>query len=304
MTIRSDKRLFTAVFALLILSSPVHADVIAATTFDGRALAQVNIANDTASGLNWTLNGVQDPGGMTVLNAAGNGLALFDGNSLVKNMFAPALNTGNGNTFWTTTVALTVIPGSVVSLTDVTFDYWAVSGSQVQNVTRRSDFTISLLSPTGGVLASVDVVDASNSSTLNAGVGTPVSVPFDAPISLTEPGTYILRIKGGDFLPADETGNHTAIDNLSINGTFSSNFMFTITAVAFSPDGAPEPTVTLTWTSRPGVFYAVRATTDLSEWPIELDDSAEGAADSETTTRTYSVSGLDKDGKLFLRVEE
>jgi hypothetical protein len=35
---------------------------------------------------------------------------------------------------------------------------------------------------------------------------------------LSAPGTYTLRIKAGDFLGADEAGNHTAIDNLSING--------------------------------------------------------------------------------------
>ena len=40
-------------------------------------------------------------------------------------------------------------------------------------------------------------------------------------MALSDPGTYTLRIKGGDFLGLDESGNHTAIDNLSINGTFT-----------------------------------------------------------------------------------
>ena len=50
----------------------LNAEVIASTTFDGRTLSETNVANDTASDLNWIVNGVEDPGSMVSLNAAGN----------------------------------------------------------------------------------------------------------------------------------------------------------------------------------------------------------------------------------------
>lgn len=274
------------------------ADVIAATNFDGRTLTEVNIANDTATGLNWTFDGVQDPGNMTVLNAAGNGLALFNDNDLVQNLFAPAINTGNGNTFWTTTVNLTVSAGSSVTLTDVTFDYWFISAAQVQNVNRRSDFTLTLIDPSGTIVASVDVADVLSGTA--AGVPT-VNVPFDAPIALTAPGPYILEIKGGDFLPADETGNHTAIDNLSINGTVVSGFAFAITEIIYDPDA---DSITLTWNSRPGELYSLRFTTDLGDWDADLDDGIPADA-GETTTKTIDLSGtiLADAARAFFRVQ-
>jgi len=156
---------------------------------------------------------------MTALNASAASQPLFDGAGKVTvNMFAPALNTGNGNTFWTTTIPITVAEGFAVTLTDVTFDNWSINGGQDQNVNRRSDFTISLFSPSAASLGSVDIVDSLSGTA--AGVPTVVAT-FASPIALTAPGTYTLEIKGGDFAGENETGNHTAIDNLSINGEFA-----------------------------------------------------------------------------------
>ena len=50
---------------------------------------------------------------------------------------------------------------------------------------------------------------------------TGLTATFSSALALILPGTYTLRIAGAE---APETGNHTAIDNLSINGT-------TVTAV-------------------------------------------------------------------------
>ena len=213
-----QKNLIVASLVQTLLVGSAAAVTLASTSFEGRDLGTVNAANDTATTLNWTLNGLQNPGNMTSLNAIPAGLALFNGNPLVANMFAPALNTGNGNTFWTTSVDLTVALGSTVSLTDVTFDYWSINGGQAQNVDRQSDFTITLLDPSAAVAGSVDIVDSLSGTA--AGVPT-VTATFSAPIALTAPGTYTLVIKGGDFTGNDETGNHTAIDNLSIIGTVS-----------------------------------------------------------------------------------
>lgn len=195
------------------------AGTIATTDFDGRTLTTVNIANDTASSLNWTLSGLDDPGDMTVLREGTINQALFDGSAVTQNAFAPALNVGNGNTWWRTSVDLVVSAGSAVTLTDVTFGYWAISGSQAQNVNRKSDFAITLYDPFDAVVGTASIDDVVNGTGVSNGAPTPVLLPFATPVALTEPGTYRLEIDGGDFSGADETGNHTGIDNLSINGT-------------------------------------------------------------------------------------
>ena len=212
MTIKKTP-LLLVMLALLAMAGSARADVIAATDFDGRTLTTVNIANDTATNLNWTTNGVADPGDMTALRAGTDPQALFDGTTTTQNLFAPALNVGNENTFWTTTVALTALAGSSVTLTDVTFDYWAISASQALNVDRKSDFTVTLYDPSGTEVDSVFIDDAKSGS----GVGVPTLVAeFASPIALSDPGTYIVHIKAAE---APETGNHIGIDNLSINGT-------------------------------------------------------------------------------------
>jgi len=201
------------VLALALAAAPVHAAVVASTTFDGQT-----IAGNEASNLGWSLNGVADPGSMFGFNSTGGNQNLFNANALTQNIFIPGINTGNGNTFWTTNVSLTVAAGFAVTLTDVSFDYWSVNGGQAQNVDRRSDFTITLLDPSSAVVEAVTVPDILNGTGANPGAGTPTPVAFSTPHALTAPGTYTLEIKGGDFTDFNETGNHTGIDNLSING--------------------------------------------------------------------------------------
>ncbi|MFT5107259.1 MAG: hypothetical protein ACI9UA_002890, partial [Pseudoalteromonas tetraodonis] len=151
---RPQTLILTALLAHSVLIASAEADVIAATDFNGRTLIEVNTASDTATDLGWTVNGVEDPGNMTSLNASAGGLRLFNDNTLVQNIFAPGINTGNGNTFWTTSVDLTVSAGSSVTLTDVTFNYVAVNGGQNENVDRRSDFTITIIDPSANTVAS------------------------------------------------------------------------------------------------------------------------------------------------------
>ncbi|MEN8784361.1 MAG: PEP-CTERM sorting domain-containing protein [Akkermansiaceae bacterium] len=210
---RTEKTLIAAALSTLV-SSSASAVVLASTSFDGRT------ANgNTASGLNWTTNGIDDPGDMSALNASGGAQNLFNNTNLVQNMFVPGINTGNGNTFWTTSVALTVSGPESVALEGVTFDYWSVNGGQNQNVIRGSDFALTLRDPSGAEVGSVEVLD-----TLSGGVaGVPeVALTFGSPIALSAPGTYTLEIKGGDYAGINETGNHTGIDNLSIDGTVAS----------------------------------------------------------------------------------
>lgn len=297
---QNNTLLFTSLLASLMIVRSAGADVLAATDFDARTLTILNVANDTATNLNWTLNGLQDPGDMTALNASGNGVALFESDT-TKVLFAPAVNTGNGNTFWTTSVNLTVVPGDTVTLTDVTFDYWAISGSAVMNVGRKSDFTISLFSPSAVLLGSVEIEDANAGNTVSPNVAE-LNATFAEPIPLSEAGTYTLQIKGGDFLVFNETGNHTAIDNLSINGTLDSDFSFIIKSFDYDQEGE---SITLTWTSRPGETFIVRYSFDLIDWSSDVGDNI--AADAgETTSATLELPEfpLENAGQVFFRVEK
>ena len=215
------KFFLTAVIPHAFMITWSGAAVIASTNFDGRVLGTTNVANDTATGssLNWVTNGVANPGSMNALAGGVTGQALFNTTTLTQNMFAPAVNTGNGNTFWTTNISLTVSPGSTVSLENITFDYWAISGGGAQNPNRRSDFTATLFNPSAVSVGAVSITDVINGTDNFSGVGTPVTLTFSSPIALIAPGTYSLQIRGGDYAGTDETGNHTGIDNLSVNGT-------------------------------------------------------------------------------------
>ena len=200
------------------LLGTAHADVIASTDFDGRTLT--GSSNHIATNLNWTTNGVADPGDLVAIRTTSNDVnqALFDNTAVAQNMFAPAWNYGNNGGFWSTEVDITVLPGFDVTLTDVTFDYWALSGAALpQGVTRRADFIVTLFDPTGSVVAggsigSIDVVGGNNTAA-------PVVSTFGAPVALTDPGTYTIQITAGEIAGVNETGNHAAIDNLVINGT-------------------------------------------------------------------------------------
>lgn len=208
------KSTFSTLFLTSLgLIAPAGAAIIASTDFDGRILDPSN----TATNMNWSVNGVNDPGGIPAFLADGTTpLPLFDDNPLVQNIFAPALNTGNSNTFWNADVALTPSGAPIIEVGQVSFDYWAISGGQAQNVDRLSDFIVSLLDPSSALLATASIEGVLNGTNSFAGVGTPVTLTFESPVSLSEPGTYTLRIQGGNIFN-NYTGNHTAIDNLSIN---------------------------------------------------------------------------------------
>jgi len=210
--------LLSAVALQVGLAGSIDAATILSTDFDGRTLTTTNVADDTATGLNWTTDGVDDPGDMVAFQSDNlTGQNLFNNNALTQNLFAPEINVGNGNTIWRTAVPLTVSAGKAVTLNDVVFDYLAINAGGNLNVDRRSDFLVTLFNPSGVAIDQVVITDALSGT--GAGVPT-LTATFASPIALSLPGTYKLEIAGGDFptLGVDETGNHTGIDNLSING--------------------------------------------------------------------------------------
>ena len=95
---------FRSTTLAFLSASLVNGETIASTTFDGQTLN-----GNTASDLGWTLNGVEDPGEMSAfVHDSGNAQNLFNSNDFNQNQFAPQINVGNGNTWWRTSVNLTV----------------------------------------------------------------------------------------------------------------------------------------------------------------------------------------------------
>ena len=77
---------------------------------------------------------------------------------------------------------------------------------------------------------------------------------------------------------------------------------FAITEIRYSADTSE---VTLTWTSRPGRFYAVYYSTDLSDFSEDLADRIP-AEDGETTSANFDLdqAGLAEARNLYFRVEQ
>lgn len=209
--LRNVSIIVMAVFVSSLAVVEAQAVSLASTDFNSSSIGG---SSNIKTGLAWTLDGLEDPGDMAALNAGGFSQTIFNGNGFVQDIFIPGLNTGNGNTFWTTDVAITVEAGFSVTLTDVTFNSVSVSGSQNQNVNRRNDYTAFLIDPSAVQIAEVTVADV----LAGTNAGQPLVTLDLADTLLSDAGTYILRIKGGDFTGFNETGNHTGLDNLSING--------------------------------------------------------------------------------------
>lgn len=196
----------------LIAAGPASAAILAFTDFDSSTAS-----GNTKSNLNWVLSGLQDPGNMSAFQFEGSAVNMFDANAFVQDIFIPGINTGNGNTSWTTNISLAVAPGFNVTLTDVTFNSVSVNGGQAENVDRRNDYTVTIVDPTDTAVSTFTVPD----TLAGTAAGQPL-VNLDFPdVVLDSPGAYTLIIRGGDYTGTNETGNHTGIDNLSINGTVS-----------------------------------------------------------------------------------
>ena len=202
----SPKFLFVSLLGMIAAAGMGHAAVLASTTFDGRTAT-----GQTASNLNWTLNGLDDPGSLT--NDTAN---LFNTTTIVQNNFTPGVNVGNTNSSWIVNVSLTVSTGYTVTLEDVTFNAVSINGGQALNVNRRNDYRVSLIDPGMTTLQTLDAIDMVSGT--SASPNQP-QVTIDFADVVLGAGTYTLRIQAGDFLGGNETGNHTGLDNLSINGT-------------------------------------------------------------------------------------
>lgn len=75
--------------------------------------------------------------------------------------------------------------------------------------------------------------------------------------------------------------NSMQLSEAAFEGQIGTASPFVITEVDYD---AAADTVTLTWRSEPGRFYVLFYSPDLSNWDIDIEDSIEAEADSDTTT--------------------
>jgi hypothetical protein len=206
-TVRNLMRVLAV--CIIFTANTAQSAIIAFTNFDNHGLATANVANDTATDLNWVLNGVADPGNLTAIdiNGAGPGFNLFNGNSTVQNGFAPNLNIRNEGP-WSTTITLESLTGSLVTLQSITFDQFNLNNiGAAKTQADPVDFIVSVTSG-GGLLGTQNI---SNSG----GPTASLLFLFTNPIEFTLGQTYDISIVAS----ADSgNGNNVGIDNLSING--------------------------------------------------------------------------------------
>jgi alpha-tubulin suppressor-like RCC1 family protein len=177
--------------------------VILSTDFTGRT-----VSGKTASGIPWTVGGVQDPGDLTwVLEGGGPaGTSLFD-TANAQGHFAPDLNIGNEGP-WSVMIPLTLtIPQLQVD--DVVLDWQHFNNSgDFQTEDRSADWTIRATGSTSGLIGSVTTANVNAIS----GVET---LAFTPPLVLTNAETYQLKIS---VTGSNPTGNNTGLSGLTING--------------------------------------------------------------------------------------
>lgn len=211
--------------ALLGLSAAqIGAATLAAVNFDGRTRATGTTTNDTASGLNWAVNGVADPGSLTAVpdQALGNGFAQFQANGLfqtgnTENAFVPDLNIHNEGSFFVDIPLQVTAPAGVtitgISLTGIITN----NGGSFQGVGREADYRAELLDSGNAILAA-DNLSGDNAFQHNAGPvpTTPVALDFGS-VDLASGSSYTVRL----YVGADGTlvGNNAGFDDLEIQGT-------------------------------------------------------------------------------------
>lgn len=125
-----------------------------------------------------------------------------------------------------------------------------------------------------------------------------------------KPADLVYRIVREKGILVDEMINSVgiAVANTGIEGRIESFTLsnannsgpILVTDVVYS---ASEKMVTLSWTSSPGEVFALKYSSNMTNWTNELEDSI-SAGDGTETTRSFDVTDLAIGGKLFFRVEK
>ena len=185
-----------------------QAATILSTDFDGRT-----VSGTTASNLNWTTNGVSDPGNLTA------DFNLFD-TPATQDLFAVQRNLHNEGP-WTVDIPV-VVNSQEIELDEITLDASIFTGAGTSQLNSRDfDLTIDLLDSTQtNVLATDSVVDQFPNS-VGSSIPNPSPLPFVFDFTgntLQANTTFFLRLTASGEGP----GNNGGIDNLVVSGNIVS----------------------------------------------------------------------------------
>ena len=202
-----NKFLKVAVAGLIMLASSANAGVIASTDFNDRT-----VAGDTASNLDWILDGLSSPGDLSA------DYSLFNTNSSA-NKFAVDRNLAYEGD-WIVDIALNVLGLNNISLSSLTLDaYIFNNGGRFQYVQRNLDIAVSLFDSSNTLLKTFTLLDDiyANNGVFTNDNGHNVNVNLEG-YSLLANNNYILRLTAS----GEGNGNNAGIDNLVINGDLTS----------------------------------------------------------------------------------
>jgi hypothetical protein len=192
---------------LIIFTANANAGVIASTDFNGRT-----VTGDTASNLNWILDGLSSPGDLSA------DYSLFN-TSNSANKFAVDRNLANEGD-WVVDIDLNVLGSNNISLSSLSLDAYIFNNNgRFQYVQRNLDIAVSLLDSSNTLLKTFSLLDdiyANNGSFTNAN-GHNVNVNLEG-YSLLANNDYILRLTAS----GEGYGNNAGVDNLVINGDLTS----------------------------------------------------------------------------------
>ncbi len=202
-----NKFLKVAVAGLIMLASSANAGIIASTDFDDRT-----VAGDTASNLDWILDGLSSPGDLS------SDYNLFN-TSDSANKFAVDRNLANEGD-WIVDIALNVLGLNNISLSSLTLDAYIFNNAgNFQLVQRNLDIAVSLFDSSNTLLKTFTLLDDiydNNGVFINAN-GHNVDVNLEG-YSLLANNDYILRLTAS----GEGNGNNAGFDNLVINGDLTS----------------------------------------------------------------------------------
>jgi hypothetical protein len=137
----------------------------------------------------------------------------------------------------------------------------------------------------------------------NGGEFQEISRTYDADSIADHIGAEMTIVLGVE--DANDFANRVVFDDVSLV-TDGPGPRFDITEIIYSPESQQ---VTLTWRDTGAETYAVRYSTDLTNWDADLDDGItadddENPDDGDRITKTFDIPGLAVDGRIYFRVEQ
>lgn len=190
--------------------------VIASTDFDGR-----EVSGTTASNLNWAVNGVSNPGNLTVMDVTSGlsqPLGLFN-TANAQNLLAVDRNiaiAGNGEGFWYVDITLDV-GAAPISLSSLSLDAYIFNNDGVfQPKNRDLDMTVAVYDSSDNLLATNTVLDIFVDNNLAPTIPQPKTFDLSSAPLLAAGSGYYVRITA---FSNGVNGNNAGFDNLVIRGT-------------------------------------------------------------------------------------